>query len=1069
MNSKAGKENLASFGCKLLPWLVCLVSLFTGAAALHAQVTTGDILGTVTDPSGAIVPNAVVVVTNTATQVKHTLRSDASGEYVVSLLPQGQYTVSANAPGFETEVVGNIQLNAGERRRANVSMTLGASTQKVEVTAEGSSLDTDSSVLSTTITDKQVQNLPLNGRNFVQLAQLAAGANEGTSSAISNGNRPDDRRQTAAISVDAQSDTLNNELVDGLDNNERVIGTIGVRPSIDAIAEVQVETNLYPAEVGNTPGAVVNLITKSGTNEFHGSAYEFLRNDVLDGRDFFATLGPKPEYRQNQFGGSLGGPIVRNKTFFFGDYEGFRIVQGTTTVSTVPTLFEEQNPGNLSDIGGPVIPSAQLNPIALKYFALYPAPNLPGAVNNFTLSPNDTQYSNTYDARIDEHFSDRDTFFSRYTYNNVTTNTASALPAVDGIEPGGSVSYPGVAHDTAQQILFDYIHVFRPSLALELQAGYTRINNTSLPLNYGQNDAEKFGIGNANLNSLTSALSNVYISGYAELGDSEYTPLIDLDNTFQYGGSVSQTAGRHTLKYGASVIRRQVEEAQNSTGPGAFTFITSPSTFALANFLEGTPYAVSRTLQLYTPNLRSWRYSAYAEDDWRLTHWLTLNLGLRYDIETPDTEAHGYISNFNPATASLIVPGQNGGSPTAGVKTDYRGVGPRFGFAADLHRGTVLRGGFGLVYFRDDTAPDLPFGNQPYVYSYAPPPFTVSMSAPLPIPTQQSATDLSGGLFGMQLKYRTSYVEQFNLNVEQDLGDRTVLDLGYVGELGRQLRITPNIDLASPAPNQPGCTVNCFLTRMPFYSALPNIDYIYLIQTGGYQNYNSLQSTLRQRLAHGVTGIATYTWSHAIGDTVGFSQGGLYTSAVPSETATLERGNSDLDIRDRVSLLLNYALPFGASLKGVKGALGKGWQFNAIDVWETGTPFSVANASPLSNTGIGSDRPNQIADAALGNPSIHEWFNTAAFAPQAFGTIGSARRDSVYGPHFRHFDASLFKDFAVRERMTLEARAEAFNLTNTPNFDLPAATLGVPGFGTISSTRVGSTPRQLQFALKLIF
>lgn len=1047
--------------------LACLAVMLFSFSMLHAQVATGDILGTITDSSGAIIPNASVTLTNTGTQVKQTMLSSSSGEYVFSLLQHGDYSVTVKAPGFQSATVANIRLNAGDRRRENVTMAVGQNTQKVEVTTAAPNLDTDSSVLKTTITDQQVQDLPLNGRNFVQLAQLAAGANEATSSAISNGNRPDDRRQTSAISVDAQSDTLNNELVDGMDNNEHVIGTIGVRPSIDAIAEVQVQTNLYPAEVGNTPGAVVNVITKSGTNALHGSAYEFVRNDAFDARNFFATVGPKPEYRQNQFGGSLGGPIVRDKAFFFGDYEGFRIVQGTTTVSTVPTSFEEQHPGNLSDIGGPVI--AHPNPIALKYFALYPAPNLPGVVNNFTYSPNDTQYSNTYDARIDDHFSDRDSFFGRYTYNNVTSNTASGLPAVNGIEPGGSVSYPGTANDTAQQFLLNYVHTFNPNLALELQAGYTRINNTSLPLNYGQNLSQKFGIVNANLNQLTSALSNVYISGYSELGDSEYIPLIDLDNTFQYGGSVTQTKGQHTIRYGASLIRRQVEEAQNASGPGAFVFITSPSSFALANFLEGNPYSVSRNLQLYTPNLRLWQYSAYAEDDWRFTHWLTLNLGLRYDVDTPDTEAHGYISNFNPATASLIIPGRNGGSPTAGVQTDYRGLAPRFGFAASVSPGTVIRGGFGLVYFRDDTAPDLPFGNQPYVYTYAPLPFTVSLSTPFPVPAQQPTNNLSGGLFGMQLNYRTSYVEQFNLNIEQDLGRGTVLNLGYVGELGRQLRITPNIDLAPPAPNQPGCTVNCFVPRMPFYHALPNISYIYMIATGGYQNYNGLQTTLRHRSSNGITAIATYTWSHAIGDTVGFSQGGLYTSAVPSQTATLERGNSDLDMRNRFTLLLNYELPFGRSLRGIKGVLGKGWQFNAIDVWETGTPFSVTNASPLSNTGVGSDRPNQVGEASLPNPSISEWFNTAAFQPQTFGTIGSARRDSVYGPHFRHFDASVFKDFQLNRRFTLQARAEAFNLTNTPNFDLPASTLGVPGFGTISSTRVGSAPRQLQFAMKLVF
>lgn len=1048
--------------------------LFFARYMVQAQLATGDILGTVTDPSGAVVANAKVLLTNTRTGETHTVQSNTSGDYVFSLLQAGDYSVRISATGFEDAFIDHIPLNAGHRNREDVKLAVGQNTQTVEVTGGLPGLETDTSVLSTTVTDKQVQDLPLNGRNFVQLAQLAAGADEGTASAISNGNRADDRRQTAAISVDAQSTMLNNELVDGMDNNEHVVGTIGVRPSIDAIAEFQVQTNVYPSEVGNTPGAVVNLITKSGSNTIHGSAYEFLRNDIFDGRYFFATLGPKPEFRQNQFGGSIGGPIRTDKTFYFGDYEGLRIIQGTTRISTVPTLFEEQHPGNLSDIGGPVIPASQLNPIALKYFALYPAPNLPGKVNNFQYSPNFTQYSTTYDTRIDQQFSPNNRFFARYTYNDVTTFTPGGLPAVNGIQPGGSVAAPGNADESAQQILVDDLHTFTPNVALELKAGYTRINNESLPLNYGQNDGNKFGIVNSNLNQITSALPEFAIAGYATLGDSNYLPLIDLDNIFQYAGSLTQTRGTHTLMYGAALIRRHVEEAQNAAGPGFFVFIPTPSKYVLANVLQGNPFIVSRNYQLFTPRLRLWQPSVYVQDDWRVTQWLTLNLGLRYDITTPDTEAHGHISNFDPATASVIVPGINGGSPTAGVRQDYHGLAPRLGFAANIKHGTVLRGGYGIVYFRDDSAPDLPFENQPYTFNYSPNHLTVPLSAPLPIPVQEPITSitsqsLKGLLVGMQLNYRTAYVQQFNLNIEQDIGMGVVFRLGYVGELGRHERITPNIDLAPPAPNQAGCSFNCFVPREPYHAQLPNATAIYIVTAEGYQNYNGLQSTLLRRFSHGITAESNYTWSHAIGDIQGFSQGGLYTSALPKQTATLERGNSDLDIRDRFTLMLNYQVPFEQSLTGLKRIVSAGWQFNAIDVWETGSPFSIGNASPQSNTGIARDRPNQIGQAALSNPSIKEWFNTSAFQAQTFGTIGSARRDSVYGPHFRHFDASVFKDFEVGRRFTIQARAEVFNLTNTPNFGGPADTLGIPGFGTISSTRVGSAPRQIQFATKILF
>lgn len=1042
-------------------YLSCLLIILCGVTAAYAQISTGAILGTVTDPSGAVVPDAKVTLSNKGTGETRAAQANANGEYIFSSLQAGQYSINATAPGFKKFVINEFTLNGGDRLREDIKMPLGETAETVEVSAAPPSLETDSSTLSTVVTSRQVQDLPLNGRNFIQLAQLAAGANEATAGAISNGNRPDDRRQTAAVSVDAQSDTLNNQLVDGLDNNEATIGGIGVRPSIDAIAEFRVQTNLYPAEAGKTPGAVINLITKSGTNSFHGTAYEYLRNDIFDGRDFFATVGNKPKYRQNQFGGSVGGPIRRNKTFFFGDYEGLRIVQGTTFTSTVPTLFEEQNPGNLSDIKGPIIPVSQLNPIALKYFALYPAPNLPGTISNFTYSPNASQSSNTYDGRVDQHFSDKDNFFARYTYNGVNTSTPSALPAVNGVEPGGPVSYPGEAKQTAQQLLLNHTHIFSPTLVLELKAGYTRINNTSFPLNYGKNFSQQFGIVNANIDQLTSALTNIGITGYAGFGDSSYLPLIDLDNTFQYGGLLTQTKGSHTLKYGAVLIRRQIENEENTSGPGSFSFNTKPSSFALANFLTGNAYQVTRIMQLEPRYLRSWEPSFYIQDDWRVMKILTLNLGVRYDIITPDVDVHDQISNFDPATATLLVAGVNGVSRSAGVKTDYHSVSPRIGFAANLRPGTVLRGGYGRVYYRDNTGPSVPFADPPFVTTYSPNPLTVSLSAPLPFPSPQSTIDLSGAIRGIQLDYRNSYVDQVNFNAEQAFG-ATVVTLGYVGEFGRRLRISPDLDLAPPSAAS-------FVTRRPFYSKLPKVTSTPVIQSNGFQNYNGLQASVQRRLTKGLTANANYTWSHAIGDTVGFSQGGLYTSALPYQTATLERGNSDLDMRHRFTLMVNYQLPFGSAWKGWKGGLGKGWQLNAIDVWETGFPFSVVNSSPQSNTGIGSDRPNQIAPANLPDPTIHKWFNTAAFQAQPFGTIGSEARDAVYGPHFRHFDLSLFKEFQLRESLHLQARAEAYNLTNTPNFSQPNVTLGTPAFGTISSTRTGSTPRQLQFSLRLMF
>jgi hypothetical protein len=335
------------------------------------------------------------------------------------------------ATGFKTFVVPDLALAAGDRARVDASLAVGQATEQVQVTDLAPGRSTDTSSIGQAVTGRTVQDLPFNGRNFVQLAQPTPGITEGQSSALSGGSRPDYCRPTAALSANGQSDSLNNQTIDGTDNNERVIATIGVRPSIDAIAEFRIETNLYSAEIGRTAGAVVNIVTKSGTDEFHGSAYDFLRNDVLNARNFYATTGPKPEYRQNQFGGSLGGPIKKDKTFFFGDYEGNQAVQGITTILTVPTAFEEANVGNFSDIKGPALTASQINPIAAKYFALYPTPNLPGVANNFQSVTNKTISANTVDARIDHYFDSRNIFFARYTLNQIQTVLPSPLPGVN--------------------------------------------------------------------------------------------------------------------------------------------------------------------------------------------------------------------------------------------------------------------------------------------------------------------------------------------------------------------------------------------------------------------------------------------------------------------------------------------------------------------------------------------------------------------------------------------------------------------------------------------------------------
>ncbi len=1047
------------------------LTLASGLQLSYAQVTTGEVLGTVRDAGGAVVPGAAVILTDTERHLVRKLNTDGSGAFDFTLVQNGNYSLAVQANGFARFDVKQFALSGGDRRRIDTDLAVAGTSTQVEVTAAPPSLDTDTTALSTQVGTRAVEDLPLNGRNFVQLAQLAAGTNEGTPTAISNGNRPDDRRQTSSVVANAQSDTLNYEMVEGVDNNEGTVGTIGVRPSVEAIAEFRVFTSVPPAEVGKTPGAIINLITKAGTNTLHGSAYEFVRNDIFDARNFFATrtvLPRKPEYRQNQFGGSLGGPIFKGKAFFFTDYEGLRIIDAlnSLTNNTVPTTYEVAHPGDFSDRGGPVLTAAQINPIGAKYFNLYPTPN--NGANTYTSVFPRTQYSTTADARVDYHFNENNSLFARWTYNNVATNTPSALPNVGGVDPGGSVSFPGPASQQAQQYLLDYTHVFSPKLLLEAKAGYTYVSNVSLPLNYGKNYGLAFGIQNSNFDIFTSALPNVSVTGYAPLGDSSSLPLFDRDNIFQYSGTLTQLHGRHSIKYGAVLIRRQIFNEQPSAGAGAFSFNTTPTTAVaavtpLVNLLEGNVYSASRVVQLFPRYLRSFEPSVFVQDDWRATDKLTLNLGLRYDIITPDKDKYSHISHFDPVSGRFHVAG-GGASDTADITTDYHSIAPRVGIAYSANPRTVFRAGFGLVFFRDNTGPSVPFADPPYVSTYSPNPLTTTFSTPLPLPTQASVTTPSGALRGMQLTYANSYVYQINSNIQRDLGFGTTLTVGYSGELGHALRTSPNVNLGPI-----GTTVGSFATLRPFYSRYPGVTDIYNIQSNGASSYHSMQTTLVKRAGNGLTLQANYTWAHALNDVQGFSAGGLFTSADPNRNNIVEYGNSELDVRDRFAMMLNYRFAMADHLHGFKGILGKGWQLNAIDVWETGQPFSVVNSSPRTNTGVGSDRPNQLRIPHVGSRTNTRWFDTTAFAAQPLGTLGSTARNSIYGPSYRHFDVSAFKDFALTERAVLQLRAEAFNVSNTPNFGQPGSTLGTGTFGVINSLRTNAAPRQLQLAGRITF
>jgi hypothetical protein len=702
----------------LLKGAAILAFLFLlSATGARAQSTAG-IRGIVTDPAGLTVPNATVAITNTGTNIKRSVVTHSDGNYAFELLPVGTYSVSVEAQGFKHFQASSITLATGDNARVDAHLEVGAATQTIVVTSsEFAALQTASATVGSVITPTATQDLPLNGRNFINLVQLAPGAGDSIQNSMTNGTHVDDRRLTSAVSVNGLPESFNNFLLDGVDNNERAIATIIVKPAIDALEEVKVDTNMYDATVGRAGGAVINMTTKSGTNVFHGDAFEFARNAAFDAKDVFNT-GPKPPFTQNNFGGSLGGRVIRNRAFFFADFEALRINLGQTYSTFVPTPCElgrascngVQQLGNFSDVSKPiydpntglqyqsggvknVIPSGSISGISTNYASLIPTATTgcSAGLCSYLLNPTQTQIFYSSDARADFQLRPNQTFFTRYTINDGNSSFPGSWP---GVKPPGinytvngnglTGQFPGVSLARQQNVTFGYDVVARPTLLVDLRAAWSRFASQSQTDNAGHNVNSDFGgpLG-VNLPGIagTDGLAQVAFKtgGYSSLGDQNNMPTDYWDNNFQYLANLSWTKGAHTFKFGASVLRRNWMVLQQSR-KGVFTFSNQTTDGALqtctpgpactltggnsangnsfASFLVGLPITTLQRLSLNKPSYRNWETSAYFGDDFQATKRLTLNVGFHYDIFTPYTEKHDTISNFDPTNLAILESGK---------------------------------------------------------------------------------------------------------------------------------------------------------------------------------------------------------------------------------------------------------------------------------------------------------------------------------------------------------------------------------------------------------------------------
>jgi outer membrane receptor protein involved in Fe transport len=1057
--------------------------------------------------------------------------------------------------GFKTFNVPQVGLASGDRTRVDAQMSVAGAAETVEVTGTAAILQTDSSSMGTSVTGKLVQDLPLNGRNYIQLAQLAPGVSAGPANGLATGTRPDDRRLNSSFSVNGQDPVANNNMIDGMDNNERVIGTIGVRPSIDAIQEFKVQTNLYTAEVTRTSAGVINIMTKSGGNEFHGSLFEFFRNDKLDANGNFNFTGgtqlARQEFRQNQYGGSIGGPIKKDKTFFFGDYEGLKIRQGIVITAQIPTAL--QRIGDFSEgctagfnasgtcanaaqqivIANPVgsmpagpVPfnrlnvapySSSLDLLALKIGALYPLPNGPGVNTiNYASNPVRPQDAHTADGRVDHSFSPAWNMFARYSFNKVDTVQPTGFPDVGGVNPGGLFAFAGPNATNAHSAQLNLVHVFRPNLLLELKAGFMRASIQSKTVNDGKNTATQIGFpcnaiscvntGDIQTFGLPRMIMN---SGFQELGDAVFVPLLQFDNTFQYNGALTWTVGAHNFKFGAALIRRQFSIVQSASSRGAFTFnVSSTNAPAITNngftnFLFGNPSTIARAASLYTPGYRSWEPGFYVQDDWRVSRNLTLNLGLRYDIFTAKTEQHNRLANFDPINSVILVAGKNS-SQSTNIRTFYGDFAPRLGFAATLGHGMVLRGGFGLSFFPMDYTSGVALKNPPFTGTFScgssttgsmtntgcPAGIgTLSQGIPVPLQVSDFPTTSNGNLDltkivpsslgAVDTDMKPSLNMQFNVLLEKQFGSN-VLGIGYVGMRGRDLMMAiGDINRALP-------TGTATPSPRPYAATAPRITSIGYYTTQGISDYNALQVTFNRRLAQGLSFTSGFTYADSQDDITGLgtSTGGYSNliGGLANAVANIKKydwATSDFNIKYRFSFGGNYELPFFKSATGFKGQALGGWQINGALVWQTGLPFTVTDATGVSGIiGGGAERPNLTgADIFTTSKTVGSkglYLNPAAFALPASSAsgstvLGNAPRNLEYGPRQSVINMSLFKTFKITERFNLQFRTEAFNLPNHPVFGNPNTVFGNANFGTVTQLAGPYNPRQIQFALKLLF
>jgi hypothetical protein len=1082
-----------------------LLTLLVSAA--YAQTDSAALSGLVTDPSSALVSGATIQLRSNSTSAVRTALSGADGRYQFNLLPPGEYEISAEATGFKKFVASGIHVQVAQQSQLNISLQVGSTTDSVQVEASVSMLNAESVAQGTVISQEKIASLPLNGRQFIQLALLVPGANGGGRTVQQNAVR---LNQVGAYSSSGGRTNNNAFLLDGAVNTDPDYNAISYVPIIDALAEFQVQSAQFSAQYGRASGSQINVVTKSGSNDFHGAAWDFLRNQELDSRPFNSISSSLPRNQRNQFGGTLGGRIVKDKLFFFAAWESLRLRQAGVSLTTiaVPTALERTGNFTASPIPvydpstsntartpfpGNIIPADRINPQTLAALAAMPLPNSGGSnyVNNAeVLRQNNDNYSGRVDYVLNNHVN----LFGRYSISNENDFVPDVVPARDQLS---AIRPQNVALGSVQTL--DSTHVN------EVRLGFNRLKFlTGLPEPF-------FQVGGQSMN-----LPRFLPSGYAAMGGAgSYTgtlgggTVLARNNTYQAYDNFSWQKGRHSLKFGAELLQINYSRYETPNPLGTFNFNTGFTSrtasndgtgSAIASMLLGIPNQASRSIGPKSLTGRQLASGYYAQDDFRLRRNLTLNLGIRYELAAPMHDLHHQLSSIDfgkvpsPQTIfasgplatykpTLFVCGQ-GGYPDGCAYTDYNNISPRLGIAWSPNAKTVVRAGGGIYYATTDnnglyqlaiTLPNnisqslTPNAFIPSIFNFNP--FGGAVVGPVAV-TQPS----------LDLHQRTSYSPQWSLSIQRELSRDMVVEAGYLGTLGVKLQqnVQPNNSqpgAGSVDPRRPfgglvydaGVVFPSFITVQ---GASVPVTQVNVYQMSAQSNYHALFLRFEKRYARGLSILSSYTFSKAITNAPQYrNAGGANGSenSPPQDSFNLraERGLASFDARQRWVSSVVYDLPFKDRILG-------GWQISIILTLQDGFPFTINLAGDTAGIGGGTGgiliRANPVPGQTYQLPgdqkSTSRWFNPAAFvSPPAF-QFGALGRNTVIGPGLVTLDSSIARKFRITDRVGAQFRAEFFNLPNHPNFNLVGRIINQPNFGGVLSQ---FDPRQIQLAAKFSF